>query len=76
LVSHEEEHIDKAHHIEDQAHDEDHIGESTQASTPSFHEDKGLISHDLLHISKFNDVFIEDLEEDMFEDEHLKNDTC
>lgn len=54
--------------IEDQAHEEDPIDENIQISMLSFHEEKGLVNHDLLQISEFNDAFTEDLEEDMFED--------
>jgi hypothetical protein len=32
--------------IEDEEHEEQVDKESTQASMPSFHEDKGLVSHD------------------------------
>lgn len=58
-----EEHMDEgASHVSmvDQEHEDKFDEESPQASIPSFHENKGLVSHDTLPISEFNEAFLED----------------
>jgi hypothetical protein len=61
--------------IEDEEHEEQVDEEGTQASIPSFIENKGVVSHDP-QIFEINDAFFKDLEMDNNEDEPLKNDTC
>jgi hypothetical protein len=79
--SHEplEHHIADFEEVEDEAievpfaaiHEEDLDHESTQAS-PSFpHEDKGMVSYGSLQISEFDDLHIDDLEMNVFEERTL-----
>jgi hypothetical protein len=49
------------------------VEENTQASMPSFREDKGLVCHGLPQSFELIDAFLEDLEIDIYEAESLLN---